>query len=240
MNAPTNRLAGSLYTRPGVSHWTIRPPVHHRDPVAEAERLHLVVGHVDGGGLQLGDQLLELRPEGEPQQRVQVGQRLVHQQHGRLHHDRPGDRDPLALPAGQLRRVAVQQLAQLDQGGGPLHPLAHGGPVELPHPQAEGDVVEHLEVGEDRVALEHHGQVPLAWRQVGHVGVADPDPATVGILQAGQQAQQRRLAAAARTEQHHELAVLDVELDVVDGHGLVEHLAHALEVDLGHGCVLSS
>jgi len=45
---------------------------------------------------------------------------------------------------------------------------------------------------------------------------------------------------AARTEQHHELAVLDVELDVVDGHGLVEDLAHALQVDLGHRCVLSS
>jgi hypothetical protein len=208
--------------------------------VAEAERLHLVVGDVDGGGLELRDQLLELRAEGEPQQRVQVGERLVHQQHGRLHHDRAGDRDPLALPAGQLRRVAAQQLAELDQVGGPLHPLPHPGPVDLAHAQAEGDVVEHGQVREDRVALEHHRQVALARRQVGDVGVADAHPAAVGVLQAGQQPQQRRLAAAAGPQQHHELAVGDLQVDIVDGGGLVEDLAHALQADLGHGPAPSS
>ena len=43
--------------------------------------------------------------------RVDRGERLVHQHHGRVGGQRPGDADPLTLPAEQLGRVAIEELA---------------------------------------------------------------------------------------------------------------------------------
>ena len=77
----------------------------------------------------------------QPDLGVQRGQRLVEQQHPRLDGERPGQRDPLLLAAGQLVRVLLGlggQADQVQQLGGPLAPL---GRADLAHPQAEGHVV---------------------------------------------------------------------------------------------------
>jgi hypothetical protein len=70
---------------------------------------------------------------------------------------------------------------------------------------------------EERVVLEHHRDVALPGRKMGDVPDADEDRTRVDVLQAGEHAQARRLPAPGRTEQHHELAVLDVEVERVDG-----------------------
>ena len=62
-------------------------------------------------------------------------------------------------------------------------------------------------------------------RHVGDVPVADQDPALGHLLEPGDHAQQRRLAAARRADQHHELPVADVEADRV-------HRLDAVRVDL--------
>jgi hypothetical protein len=49
---------------------------------------------------------------------VEVGQRLVEQEHLRVAHDGAAHRDALALAAGQLARVAVQQRRQAEDLGG--------------------------------------------------------------------------------------------------------------------------
>src|SRR3546814_10837885 len=66
-----------------------------------------------------------------------------------------------------------------------------------------------------------------------HVLVADQDAAAGRHLQAGDHAQRRRLAAAARPQQGHELAGLDREGDAVDGDHRAERLAHLLEDHAG-------
>jgi hypothetical protein len=66
------------------------------------------------------------------------------------------------------------------------------------------------------VGLEDHGDVALAWREVGDLAAADLDAAVRRLLEAGDDAQERRLAAAGRADEHHELAVGDPERDVVD------------------------
>ena len=45
----------------------------------------------------------------------------------------------------------------------------------------------------------------------------DADLARADRFEPGDHAQQRRLAAAGRADEHHELAVLDFEVDVLDG-----------------------
>ncbi len=56
----------------------------------------------------------------------------------------------------------------------------------------------------------------------------------VDPLEPREAAQQRRLAAARWAEQHHELAVVDLEVDAVDRGELPEVLLHTLERDLSH------
>ena len=56
----------------------------------------------------------------------------------------------------------------------------------------------------------------------------DRDGAGGDFFQSRQHAQQRRLAAARRPDQHHELAILDVEADAVDDLGAAEALSMSL------------
>jgi hypothetical protein len=70
-----------------------------RDPLAELGRVGLVVGDEQGGqparALELQEESAQvLAPVG-----VDAGQRLVQQEQVGLHAQRPGQRDPLLLPA---------------------------------------------------------------------------------------------------------------------------------------------
>ena len=83
------------------------PGAEDGDPVREAHRLRLVVGDEDHRRPELALERLELRPGMDPQLGVEVRQRLVHQEDARLADDRPRQRDPLLLAAGQLRRAVA-------------------------------------------------------------------------------------------------------------------------------------
>ena len=117
MKPPTNASAGRRRPRAGVD-LDDAAGVHDRDPVAHAERLDLVVRDVDRRRVELLQQRLQLGAHLHPQQRVEVRERLVHQQHVGLRRDRARDRDALPLAAGELGRVAVEQLLDVQQRGG--------------------------------------------------------------------------------------------------------------------------
>ena len=69
------------------------------------------------------------------------------------------------------------------------------------------------------------------------VALADADRALVDALQAGEHAQRRRLAAAGRADQHQELAVGDLQVELVDGRALGARVvaARSVEGHSGHG-----
>ena len=69
---------------------------------------------------------------------------------------------------------------------------------------------------------------------VGDVGSADQHRALLGPLQTDDGAQQRRLARARRAEDAEELAVGDVELDVIERSHLPEALGHVRDLDPTH------
>ena len=80
--------------------------------------------------------------------------------------------------------------------------------------EAVGDVVGHGQVGEQRVGLEDDAEVALGRRQARDVAPGLLDAAGGLRLEAGDDAQQRGLAAARRPEEADELALRDVEVDV--------------------------
>src|SRR5690606_9439157 len=94
------------------------------------------------------------------------------------------------------------------------------------HAQAEGDVVAHAQMGEERVALEHEAEPAAVGRHLGQVLSVPRDSAGFEVLEAADGTKQGRLAAAARAEHGHPLAVGDVEVDVIDGDGVAEAHGH--------------
>ena len=95
-------------------------------------------------------------------------------------------------------------------------------PRDLADFQRERHVLGNRHMRPDRVGLEHHADVADVGRR--HDAAAgrrdrlarDSDLAAVGVLEAGNAPQGRRLAATRGAEQRHELALRDLERDVRD------------------------
>ena len=82
---------------------------------------------------------------------------LVEQHHLRVQGERPGDRHPLLLSAGELVRVAARLVAQPDQVEHLTHPA--GLPLRRALPQTEAEFREVKGVGE--LKLKKYGQAFL-------------------------------------------------------------------------------
>ena len=121
MKPATKRLAGPLVELLGRAGLLQAPVVHDRDPVAHRHRLDLVVGDVDGGRADLLLEALDLAAGLHAQLRVEVGERLVHQEHLRVADQRAAERHALLLAAGELARAAVEQRAELERLGRAVH-----------------------------------------------------------------------------------------------------------------------
>jgi hypothetical protein len=97
--------------------------------------------------------------------------------------------------------------------------------------QAVGDVLGDVHVREVGVLLEHHAEMAPPGRYVADVAPAQQNLSGISVLQARDDAQQRRLAGAARAEEGEELAGLDRERDVVSGDRPAEPLADAAQLE---------
>ena len=99
-------------------------------------------------------QLRDLRTRLDAQLRVEVREWLVHQKRLRMAHDRAAHRDALALAAGEVARLALEQLLEVEDARRVLDARVDLGLRHLLDAQAEGDVLVDREVRIERVALE--------------------------------------------------------------------------------------
>ena len=195
--------------------------LHDDDAVAQGHGLGLVVGDVDEGGVDALTQLDDLGAHLVAQLGVQVGQRLVHQEHLGVPDDGAADGHALALAAGQGLGLALQILGDVQDLGGLPHLLVDLLLGYLAQLQGKGHVLIHGHVGIQGVALEHHGDVPVLGLHVVHPLAADEQVALGDVLQAGDHPQGGGLAAAGGAYQYDELLVRDLQVEVVDGGHLV-------------------
>ncbi len=185
-------------------------------------------------------QLLDFQPHLHAQLGVQVGERFVEQEHGRLAHDGAAHGHALALAAGELARRAFQQRTQFQDGGRTLHALVDLGLGQALDLQAIRHVLVHRHVRIQRIVLEHHGDVALLGFQVIDHALADDDLSAADLFQPGDHAQERGFAAARGPDHDDEFAIGDVGIDAMDhvdrlGAGAIG-LADLLEMDCCHDC----
>ena len=191
--------------------------VHDGDAVAHRHRLDLVVGDVDRRHAQSPLELVDLGAHLYAQLRVEVRERLVHQEGLRLSHDRAAHRDTLPLAARERARLALEELLDLEDPRRPPHALVDLFLRQLAQLEPESEVLLDGHVWVERVALEDHRDVPVLRSQVVDDSVANADLAVTDLLEAGEHPQRGRLAAAGRPDEDHQLGVLDLELEVVHG-----------------------
>ncbi|MOA09436.1 hypothetical protein D3C78_1292650 [compost metagenome] len=95
------------------------------------------------------------------------------------------------------------------------------------HLQAEGDVLRHRHMAEQRIMLKDETDIALLHRAVRGVLVTEEDVAFGRLLQAGDETQQRRLAGTGGTEQSDQLAGTNIERHVVQCGKAIELLGDA-------------
>ena len=170
--------------------------------------------HVDHRGPDLLVQPLDLDAHLAAELGIEVRERLVEQEHLRAPRESASQGDTLAFAARQLARLAREVRHEPQEIRHLMHPALDIRARRLTAPQAESQVIEHVHVRVEGVALEHHGDVAVAGRDVVHDPIADPDLAGGDRLEPGDHAEQRGLAAARWPDQHQQLAVLDPEADI--------------------------
>jgi len=168
---------------------------------------------------------------------VLAGERLVVHEDLRVQGNRPGQCDAALHAAGelvghQLDGTAQPHRLQLHQYDVADHLLGQAGM----HAQRERDVLEHVEIGEQRAALEQHAHLlahveQLAAREARQVVPGHPDLAPGGHQLGGDQAQQGRLATAGRPHDGRDLASRNGDIDVVEDTPLPALEGHSLQLD---------
>jgi len=100
--------------------------VHHRDPVAQDQRLLLVMRDEDGRHLKFPRQFAQLPLHDFPELAVERPERFVEQQNLRVEDQSAGKRDPLLLPARQLAwkpRFEAVETNEFERFTNPVCPL---------------------------------------------------------------------------------------------------------------------
>ena len=91
---------------------------HDDDAIGHGHRFDLIMRHIDGRGFQPLVQFLDFGAHLHAQFGVEVGERLVEQEHLRVAHDGAAHGDALALAAGKLARIAGEVRGQAENTSG--------------------------------------------------------------------------------------------------------------------------
>src|SRR5262249_59677066 len=102
----------------------------------------------------------------------------------------------------------------------------------LTHAQAEGYVLQNIEVGEQGKGLKDQADVALIGRDPFHSAAADNNLAGIGLVQTGNEPHGRRLAAAAGSNDREKLAAVDLEIDCIDRGDGAESLGDADQLNI--------
>src|SRR2546422_8593031 len=212
-----------------------RPAVENGNSIGHRHGLFLVVRDVHERGADLAVDLGQLDLEPLAKLEVERSERLVEQQNSGPPHECARYGDALLLTAGELSGQAVAELLPTDQLEG-LGDASRGLLLVHPrHPEAEGHVLTHDHVREERVRLEDRVDVPLVRRLPVDALSLDPDRARRRRDEAADEVQRCRLPTARGTKQAEELAVADLELGGLERRLMAVLLRDAAELDAWHG-----
>ncbi|MNK75108.1 hypothetical protein D3C87_946430 [compost metagenome] len=215
------------------------PPVHHHQFI-RSQRHRQFVQHADHGAALRDQFACRLHPV-RLMRRIEVGQRLVHQQQLGLDRQRARQQHALAFAARQLPQRTVAPVPGLGAAQCAFDGIAIGfagcrEPALVRQPPQHGDVVDHQVVGTAlaRAALAQPGQAPRAHAgRHGSLRLAEEPHLAAMCEQAGQRFQQRRLAGPVRSDDAGPAAGRERQVDAVQHLDRPERGAEAVRFERG-------
>jgi len=178
----------------GVADLADRPLVHHGDPVAQAHGLGLVVGDIDRGHLDLPlEELSSSRAvcrtlaskfDSGSSIRSTFGRRTTPGRWRRADARRPRSARACGRAGGRCPAARP-----------PTPPSSASRPSASSRPRAERRCSRRPTCAGRGVALEHHGDAPLARRQIVHLRAVDDDAPAGRAFEASDEPHERGLAA---------------------------------------------
>ncbi len=207
--------------------------LEHRDaPAQRFGLLEIVCRQYDRVAIAI--QLADEPPQALPQLDVDARRRLVQHDHRRLVHQRLPDQHAALHAAGQRAHVGVRLSRQVQVVQDFVDPRAVPAQAEIAglHFQRFAHAEERIE----HQFLRNDAQVaPRKAKIGGDVVPEDARAAAIGPGEAGEDRDECRLAGAVRTQQAEELALLDGQVDAVQGLHAAEAARDILHVDGEHG-----
>src|ERR1700741_2149271 len=182
-----------------------------RDLVGQVRRLLDAVGDKNDRFLVVAQEVQQVLLELAPRLLVDRGERLVHQDDVGVDGERAREADALAHAAGELARVAVLEALQADFGDVLARDRLALRAWRTAQLQAEGHVAQHVGPGQQREVLEH--ERPFGPGTFNRSSL-DQNFSPVARDEAGDDLEQRGLAAAAGAEEGGELAFRERQVDV--------------------------
>src|SRR5829696_8314619 len=199
--------------------------IHHRYPIRDVPDHRKVVRDEEVGQRELGLQLVQQVDHSSLDRHVQGRHRLVQHDQLRLQGQSPRNADPLTLAAGELLGVTAGMAGlEADQAEQLIDPIEDVCLRVVEDSHRFGDQVEdrHTRVERGHRILEHHLKVAshlfthFAPHAV-HRFVEDDDAAAGGWFQVEHLQQRGGFATTRLTDQSEGLALLDLEVDPIDG-----------------------
>ena len=197
------------------------------------------MSNVDKGGTDSLVNLGQLGSHRCTELSVQVGQRLVKQEHAGVTNDRTTQCNTLLLTTGQSLRTTVQKVGDVEDTGSFLNAaldLLLGSLAEL---QTECHVIKHGHVRIQSVVLEHHRDIAILGSYVVNQLVADEQLALGDLFKTCDHTKGGGLTAAGRADENQELFVLDLQAEVGNGGNAARvFLVDMLQGKACHVCIL--
>ncbi len=193
------------------------------------------MGHVDERDPDLTLERLQFELHLLAELEVEGSERLIEKEDGGAVDQGPGQSDPLLLPAGHLPGPSPLVSVEADQGQGLADSALLLLALHLPLAQAVAHVLGDVHVREQGVVLEDRVDVPLVGRHPGDRLAGQQDLARGRLLEAGDHAQGRGLAAAGRAEERVEGPGCDAQVHRIDRHDVSEPLRDVQDLDIRLG-----
>ena len=132
-------------------------------------------------------------------------------------------------------RLTLREMSQLHHVERLLDALLPGRGIQGQPFDPIADIAFDRHVRKKRIRLKHHVDRPLVRRHTAHFNTVDRDRAAALARESRQHAQQRSLPAPGSSHERKHLALVDLQVDVVDRSKVAVGLDHAVDDDLRLG-----
>ena len=215
---------------------------HDADLVRHGKGFVLIVGDEHRSDALALEDIAHFQRKPLAQINVQIGEGFVEQDQLRAWRQRSCQRDPLLLTTREFMRIAVALTTEADRGQQFTHPAPTLAASKTR--QTKTDVCRYRQVREKGVVLEDHTDLPLLWRETTASGAdgttLHANFASSNLFEAGNAAQQRRLAATRRSKEAGYATGLDMKTHPIDDGVRSVALDDSCEFKVCHQCLFIS